>query len=113
MFNIIEPTVPQLSVGDVKKSMDAHENVILLDVRTAGEYSRNKLENARNLPLDEVAERIESIVPDKSMRIYVYCLSGSRSIHAVDAMVKLGYTNVFNVTGGLLAWRAKGHSVSS
>jgi rhodanese-related sulfurtransferase len=108
MSLILEPNVPQISVDVVKKSIDAHENAILLDVRTVGEYSRNKLENARNLPLDEVAQRIESIVPDKSVKIFVYCLSGSRSIHAVDAMVKLGYTNVFNMTGGLLAWRAKG-----
>ena len=108
MSLILEPNVPQISVDMVKKSMDTHENVILLDVRTVGEYSRNKLENARNLPLDEVAESIESIVPDKSKKIYVYCLSGSRSVHAVEAMVKLGYTNVFNMTGGLLAWRAKG-----
>ena len=108
MSLILEPNVPQISVDVVKKSIDTHENVILLDVRTVGEYSRNKLENASNLPLDEVVERIESIVPDKSTKVYVYCLSGSRSVHAVDTMLKLGYTNVFNMTGGLLACRAKG-----
>ena len=113
MSLIPEPIVPERTVDVVKKSIDTHENVILLDVRTVGEYSRNKLENARNLPLDEVAESIESIVPDKSTKVYVYCLSGSRSVHAVDAMVKFGYTNVFNMTDGLLAWRSKGYSVSA
>lgn len=111
MQSFSEPFVPRISVDVVKKSIVEHENVILLDVRTVEEYSRNKLEHAINLPLDEVADRIDPCIPDKSIKIYVYCLSGSRSIHAVDAMLKLGYTNVFNMTGGLLAWRAKGYSL--
>ncbi len=106
-----EPVVPQISVDTAKQSIDTHENVIFLDVRTVEEYSRNRLENAINLPLDEVTERINSLIPDKSTKIYVYCLSGSRSIHAVDTMLKVSYTNVFNMTGGLLAWRAKGYKI--
>jgi rhodanese-related sulfurtransferase len=113
MFNIIKPTVPQISADVVKTSIDTHETSILLDVRTVGEYSRNRLEGAIHVSVDEVSDKIESTIPDKSSKIYVYCLSGSRSVHAVDAMMKLGYTNVFNMTGGLLAWRAKGHPVSS
>jgi rhodanese-related sulfurtransferase len=103
-----EPNVPQITVEGVRASIDAHEDIILLDVRTTGEYSRGKLTGSVNLPLDEVSDKIESVIPDKKAKIIVYCLSGSRSIHAVDAMAKLGYTNVFNMTGGLLAWRAKG-----
>jgi len=46
-------------------------------------------------------------VPPCSAKIFVYCLSGSRSVHAVDVMVKPGYTNVFDMEHGLLGWRAK------
>ena len=113
MSLILEPNVPQISVDMVKKSMDTHENVILLDVRTVGEYSRGKLGGSMNLPLDEVINKIESTIPEKSAKIYVYCLSGSRSIYAVESMQQLGYENVFNVTNGLLAWRSKGYSVSA
>lgn len=112
MFDITEPNVPQITAEEVKKSIDAKEDVTLLDVRTVGEYSRGKIEGGINLPVDEVACKIETVIPDKSKKIYVYCLSGSRSVHAVDAMVKLGYTNVFNVISGLLAWRAKGFTVT-
>jgi len=110
--DINEPNVPQITVEEVKKSLDTNENVILLDVRTVGEFSRGKIEGCINLPVDEVACKIEIVVPDKSKKVYVYCLSGSRSVHVVDAMTELGYSNVFNVTSGLLAWRAKGFTVS-
>lgn len=107
MFDIAEPNIPTTTAEEVKQSLDAKEDVCLLDVRTTGEYSRGRIEGGINLPIDEVACKIESVIPDKSKKIYVYCLSGSRSVHAVDAMVKLGYTNVYNVISGLLAWRIK------
>jgi rhodanese-related sulfurtransferase len=113
MFNIAEPNVPQIPVEGVKASIDAHEDVILLDVRTTGEYSRGKIAGGVNLPLDEVSNKVESVILDKSATIYVYCLSGSRSIYAVESMLQLGYVNVFNVTNGLLAWRSKGYPVSA
>ncbi len=111
MSLIPEPNVPQISVEEVKASIDAHEDIILLDVRTVGECSRGKLAGSINVPLDELMNQIEVKIPDKSAKIYVYCLSGSRSIHAVDTMLKVGYTDVFNMTGGLLAWRAKGYKI--
>lgn len=111
MFDITEPNVPQITAEEVKKSLDAKEEVTLLDVRTVGEYSRGKIKGGVNLPVDEITHKIETVIPDKSKKVFVYCLSGSRSIHAADAMIKLGYTNVFNLTSGLLAWRAKGYPV--
>lgn len=113
MFSITEPDVPQVSAEEVKRSIDTREKFFLLDVRTVGEYARGKIAGAINLPLDEVQSKVESVVPDKSSKIFVYCLSGSRSIYAVEAMVKLGYANTFNVANGLLAWRIKGYATST
>ena len=111
MFDITEPQVPEITAENVKKSIDAKEGALLLDVRTAGEYLRGKIEGSINIPVDEVTNFVESVVPDKSHTIYVYCLSGARSVHAVSTMVKLGYTRVYNMINGLLAWRAKGYPV--
>jgi rhodanese-related sulfurtransferase len=107
MNHFSEPKVPQVSAEDVKKTIDGKESCILLDVRTEGEFTRGKIAGSINLPVDKVDCDILKVVPDKSVKIYVYCLSGSRSVHAVDVMVKLGYTNVFDMKQGLLAWRAK------
>jgi phage shock protein E len=83
------------------------KNCILLDVRTEGEYSRGKISGSINLPVDKVDCDILKVIPDKSSKIYVYCLSGSRSAHAVDVMVKLGYTDSYSMEHGLLVWRVK------
>jgi rhodanese-related sulfurtransferase len=101
-----EPNVPEISAEEVKKLMGSKEAFTLLDVRTEGEYARGKIEGSINLPLDQVPEKVEATLPDKDVRIVVYCLSGSRSVFAVEMMQQMGYTNVVNMTSGLLAWRA-------
>lgn len=105
MFETSEPNVPQISPEKVKTASDSKQDVIILDVRTTGEYAKSHIENSINLPIDEVSNKITSVIPDKNKTIYVYCLSGSRSVHAVDSMQKLGYKNVYDMPHGLLAWR--------
>jgi rhodanese-related sulfurtransferase len=107
MDDFSEPKVPQVTCEDVKKAIDKKEKCILLDVRTEGEYSRGKIVGSINLPVDKVDYDILKVISDKSAKIYVYCLSGSRSAHAVDVMIKHGYTNVFDMEHGLLGWREK------
>lgn len=106
MFGFSEPDVPKVTVDELKASLDSKEDVLLLDVRTPEEFGRNRLKGAINLPIDQVSEKALSVIPDKNRKVYVYCLSGSRSVHGVDMMKKLGYTSVYNVASGLLAWRA-------
>ena len=108
MFDFLYPKVPQVIAEEVKKAIENKEDIILLDVRTTGEYAKGKIAKSINLPVDEIPKKIEKLIADKSKKIYVYCLSGSRSVYAVDFMVKMGYTNVFDIKSGLLAWRAKG-----
>lgn len=109
MFNIFVPKVPQIDVSDVKKAIDAKEDVILLDVRTPQEYAKGSIVGSINIPVDEVQDKIKKSIPDKDRTIYVYCLSGSRSVLAVAAMVDFGYQHVYDIKSGLLAWRAKGY----
>jgi rhodanese-related sulfurtransferase len=111
MFDFITPKVPQVEVKDLFDAIQKKEDFILLDVRTPGEYSKGKIAGSINLPVDEVKEKVESITPEKQKLVYVYCLSGSRSVVAVDAMIKLGYKKVFDVKSGLLAWRVSNFPV--
>lgn len=106
MFDYSEPKVPQVTADNVKKAIDAKDKVFILDVRTEDEYSRGKIEGSVNIPLDDITKNVESVIPDKQAKIFVYCLSGSRSVFAVDQMIKLGYKNVSNMSNGLLVWRA-------
>ena len=107
MFDFLKPKVPTVSVDDLMQAITANEDILILDVRTPGEYAKAHIANSINLPVDEVEEKVSRVAPDKSKKTFVHCMSGSRSIVSVDMMVKMGYTNVFDVTSGLLAWRIK------
>jgi rhodanese-related sulfurtransferase len=107
IFGFHEPDVPTKDVEDVKHAIDTKEKCVILDVRTAGEYSRGKIQGSINLSVEEIESKVKSRLPDTKQKIYVYCLSGARSTVAVEIMRKLGYTNTFHMSHGLLAWRVK------
>ncbi len=107
MFGFFAPDVPQISADEVKQALDKKQDVFILDVRTPGEFDSARIKGAINVPVDQIEDKILSVIPDKKKKIYVYCLSASRSVSAVDRMIKLGYSEVYNLTSGLLAWRAK------
>ena len=73
---------------------------VLIDVRTSDEYNREHIPNAVNIPLDQ----IDTIGYDKETKIIVYCQSGTRSRQAVQALVNMGYKNLYDLDGGLLNW---------
>ena len=69
----------------------------LLDTRTAGEYSRGHLEGFRNIPVDELRERIAELEPNKP--VYVICQSGLRSYIATRILEGYGF-EAYNFAGG-------------
>lgn len=105
MLNFGAAKVSQLDVKDLYNAIKQKETCVILDVRTPLEYERGKVEGSINLPVDKIRAEVEEVIPDKEKKVYVYCLSGSRSVIAVEIMIKLGYKNVFDIKSGLLAWR--------
>ncbi len=105
MFDFLTPKVPQIDSKDAYKAIQEKEDLVILDVRTPQEYSRERIAGSINLPLDKVQGEVEKLIPDKDKKVFVNCLSGSRSVMAVDTMVKLGHKNVFDIKNGILAWR--------
>ena len=72
----------------------------IIDVRTADEYNNGHVKGAINVPLDT----IDTINYDKDTTIIVYCATGVRSLEAVNALSDMGYTNLYNLDGGMLNW---------
>lgn len=98
-----------IQVDVLKRKIDSGGKIVIVDVRTPIEIARGKIEGSISIPLDFFEDSIEKKVPDKKENVYLYCLSGSRSIIAAQIMERKGYKNVFNVLSGMLAWRAKGY----
>jgi phage shock protein E len=72
---------------------------IWIDVRTAEEYQSGHIEESRNIPYDEIAERIFEATIDQDADIRVYCRSGRRSGIAKDVLESMGFTAVKNEGG--------------
>jgi rhodanese-related sulfurtransferase len=98
-----------INAEELMKKIDLGEKMTIIDVRTAPELARGKIEGSINIPLDVFEKDIETRISDKEESVYLYCLSGSRSEMAAQIMDSKGYKNVFNLTSGLLAWRGKNY----
>lgn len=81
---------------------------LILDVRTAGEYSRAHLAGSSLVDLSDpkFVQKIEKM--QKSRPVFVYCASGSRSAAAARQMARMGFAEVYNLQPGILAWLQAG-----
>ena len=86
-------------LGPKGGNMKLPDNAVLLDVRQADEFNAGHIDGAVLVPHDTIAEKIGAVVLDKNTPVYVYCRSGRRSAIAVEAMRKLGYTNLTDLGG--------------
>lgn len=93
----------KITAADAKEIMDSGQPYILLDVRTSAEYAESRIDGAMLIPDNEIGEKAESELPDKSALILVYCRSGRRSAAASNELVGMGYVNVYDM-GGIVDW---------
>ena len=92
-----------ITAEEAKEIMDTQQGYVILDVRTQEEYDQGHIPGAIVISHEEIEEKAESVLQDKSQLILVSCRSGRRSKIAAEALVKLGYTNIKEF-GGILDW---------
>ena len=96
MIDNISKDLKQWHLSDAA-NLPRDGSVTLLDTRTVGEYSRGHIDGFRNIPVDELRERIDEIEPGK--RVYVICQSGLRSYIATRILAGYGF-EAYNFAGG-------------
>ncbi|MBB5039350.1 molybdopterin-synthase adenylyltransferase MoeB [Prosthecobacter dejongeii] len=96
------PNVPTLTVQELHDKRMQGEDHFLLDVREPDEYENARITGSILIPLGQVTARAAEIPKDKP--VFVHCRSGMRSAKAVATLQDLGYTQVWNIAGGILAW---------
>lgn len=84
------------------------EDALVLDVRDAAEYAKGHILGSRSAPLAELEGRIGEFAKHKSRPVIIACDSGNRSTNAIGILRRHGFSNVFNLAGGLAAWQQAG-----
>ena len=80
------------------------EDAVVIDVREDAEVSNGRIPNAKHIPLGQLASRLSELEKHKGKPIIVACRSGHRSAGACGILTKNGFENVFNLSGGMIAW---------
>ena len=103
------PPVREISPQEAAELIS--QGAALLDTREEHEWRAGYLAGATLLPPIDVAGRVESVVPDKSQPVVIYCAAGARSMRAAFQLAQLGYTDVASMAGGIGLWKAQGRPV--
>ena len=81
-----------------------HNDAIVIDVREPAEIAQGKIPKAKHIPLGELKGRLAEMEKYKTKPIIVVCRSGNRSAGACGVLAKNGFTDVYNLAGGMVAW---------
>lgn len=105
LVNEAKANVREVSVAETQQRMREDKDVKLIDVREDHEWNEAHASGAIHLGKGIIERDIETTVPDKNTELILYCGGGYRSALATDALQRMGYTNVFSMSGGWKAWK--------
>ena len=97
-------TMKEISVQELKEKLDSGEDFQLIDVREDFEYETSNL-GGKHIPLGGILIEADQVEKDKP--VVLMCRSGKRSSVALYQLEQQGYTNLYNLKGGILAWQAE------
>ncbi|NEU06853.1 rhodanese-like domain-containing protein [Flavihumibacter sp. R14] len=94
----------EMTVNELKRRLDLQEPVQIIDVREQLEFHTFNI-GGENIPLGNLLAEVDDLEFDKNLELVVVCQRGIRSETARRVLSGNGFTNVMNLSGGLLAWR--------
>jgi rhodanese-related sulfurtransferase len=106
LFGFGPPPYAVLGAQEVADKLKS-TNPVVIDVREPHEYSGGHIKGSKNIPLRQLPERVAQLGV-KDREIILVCASGGRSSSAASYLVREGYTNICNLSGGMMSWRRAG-----
>ncbi len=103
-------SIRHITVSDLAERLRAGD-VAVVDVRAQTEYAEERVPGAVNIPVGQLAERIESVPRDRM--VVLQCQSGGRSAIAASVLTAHGIDNVVDLLGGINAWKSAGYPVAA
>jgi rhodanese-related sulfurtransferase len=104
------PAYTNISVQQLKATLDSGEPLLVLDVRTPAEYvGDGHIAGSVLIPVDELPARLNEVPSDTP--IACFCRSGNRSQTACSTLAAAGFSDLYNVEGGIRAWVSAGYPI--
>ena len=100
--------IKEIDADQLKKLLASGERFTLVDVREDSEWSEGHAAGALHIGKGVIERDIESKVSSKDAKLVLYCSGGNRSALAADSLMKMGYSNVFSLAGGMGAYKSAG-----
>ncbi|MDC0064648.1 rhodanese-like domain-containing protein [Gammaproteobacteria bacterium] len=100
------------SVAQLQKAISKSDHKpVLLDVRTQSEYNDGHIQNAINIPHDQILKEPQLLSAYKESQVVVFCRSGVRAGKVIEMLEGLGFKEIIDIDGDMLAWNEAGHTV--
>ncbi|WP_084448693.1 rhodanese-like domain-containing protein [Desulfovibrio inopinatus] len=115
VVKFLKPSLPEgyenLSAEEAHARLEEIPGVAILDVRTPTEFAEGHIAQARNIDIysSDFTSRLSKL--NTSPSYLVYCRSGNRSVSALKRMKSLGFERVWNLSGGVSAWKGSGFTL--
>ncbi len=105
----------EIDAKKLKKMLDNEENVIILDVREAGQRAEGQIyaDDYFAITRGNLEFKVLNKIKNKDAVIVTYCRGGSRGVLAAQTLRKLGYKNAVNLKGGLKGWAKAGYPIET
>lgn len=95
--------IEEISATELKRRLDAGDDIQLVDVRQPDENAFARIEGAKLIPLGDIVRRMGEISPERET--VIHCKMGGRSAKAIEVLKQAGYSGELkNLKGGITAW---------
>ena len=101
------PDVPSVTPNQAADLL-AESKAVIIDVREIEEWDEQHIKGAMFIPLTQIKKHIGSLAKYKDSTVIVQCRSGRRSSLAAGTLISAGFSKIYNLEGGILAWNKQG-----
>ncbi|WP_026958916.1 MULTISPECIES: rhodanese-like domain-containing protein [Aliagarivorans] len=103
--------IQECDVHQVKQWLDAGDEFVLIDNREQDEWQKSRIPGAQYMGRGVLERDVEQRFPATDTKLVIYCGGGFRSALSADNLVKMGYTQVISMDGGIRGWREAGYPI--
>lgn len=94
-----------ISASTATRLMNNHDDVLIIDIRSAADFKNGHIKGAKNIPLNEFASGINDYSEFKDKAVLIYCNSGNTATRAIKLLKKANFAQINNLEGGIAAWK--------